>query len=46
MKIFLVVDGSNYSDMATHVLKALWLPAETEVTCKSSGKIGHIEDIK
>jgi nucleotide-binding universal stress UspA family protein len=32
MKILLVIDGSSYSDMATHMLKALRLPAETEVT--------------
>jgi len=31
MKILLVVDGSHYSDMATHMLKALQPPAETEV---------------
>jgi nucleotide-binding universal stress UspA family protein len=32
MKILLVIDGSPYSDMATQMLKALRLPAETEVT--------------
>ena len=31
MKILLVVDGSHYSDMATHMLKALRPPAKTEV---------------
>jgi nucleotide-binding universal stress UspA family protein len=32
MRILLVADGSSYSDMATRMLKALQLPAKTEVT--------------
>ncbi len=32
MKILIVIDGSSYSEMATQMLKALQLPANTEVT--------------